>query len=67
MIPVSSSNIASVGYSQENEILTVEFIRGEQYEYYDVPEYIYRELMSASSHGSYFNMNIRNAFSYNKV
>lgn len=45
---VSSSNLASVGYDAENEILEIEFNHGGVYQYYDVPESVYRGLMSAS-------------------
>ena len=42
MIPVSSSNIASIGY--ENRTLYVLFHNGGLYAYSDVPESIYNEL-----------------------
>ena len=51
MTPVSSSNIASIGY--ENGTLYVAFNRGGLYAYSGVPESVYRELMSAPSHGHY--------------
>lgn len=59
--PVDSSNLASVGYDAENKTLEVEFNSGRLYEYYNVPKSEYNNLMNASSHGSYFNSNIRNA------
>lgn len=51
MIPVSSSNISSIGY--QNRTLYVSFHSGGLYAYSGVPEAVYRELMSASSHGKY--------------
>ena len=48
MIPVSSSNISSIGY--QSGTLYVSFHSGGLYAYSGVPESIYRELMSASSH-----------------
>ncbi|MDA9499550.1 KTSC domain containing protein [Bradyrhizobium sp. CCBAU 11357] len=59
---VASSHIASIGYSPGSEILEVEFRNGTIYEYYNVPEVIYEQLMNASSIGQFFNANIRNAF-----
>lgn len=56
---VESSNLASVGYDAENEILEIEFNHGGVYQYFDVPENVYEELMSASSHGQYFDRNIK--------
>lgn len=65
---VSSSNLASVGYDAENEILEIEFNHGGVYQYYDVPESVYRGLMSASSHGQYFDRNIKKAgYRYHQV
>ena len=58
---VESSNLASVGYDAKNEILEVEFNHGGVYQYFDVPENVYEELMSASSHGQYFDRNIKKA------
>jgi len=51
--PVSSSNLASVGYDPENMILEIEFHNGGIYQYFNVPESVYRSLMSADSHGKY--------------
>jgi hypothetical protein len=64
---VESSNLASIGYNAKNEILEVEFNHGGIYQYFDVPENVYEELMNADSHGVYFSENIRNVYKYQKV
>ena len=64
---VSSSNLASIGYDAENEILEVEFKHGGIYQYFDVPENVYYELMNADSHGVYFSANIRNNYEFEKI
>ncbi|NND23547.1 MAG: KTSC domain-containing protein [Acidimicrobiia bacterium] len=64
---VSSSNIASIGYDSENEILEVAFNHGGIYQYSAVPSNVYKELMSAPSHGVYFSANIRNVYDYVKM
>ena len=64
---VESSNLASIGYDAENEILEVQFKHGGIYQYFDVPENVYEELMNASSHGVYFSANIRNDYGYQKM
>jgi len=65
---VESSNLASIGYDAENEILEIEFNHGGIYQYFDVPENIYEELMNASSHGQYFDRNIKKSvYRYSKV
>jgi KTSC domain len=58
---VESSNLASVGYDAENEILEIEFNHGGVYQYFDVPENIYESLMNADSLGQYFDRNIKKA------
>ena len=58
---VESSNLASIGYDEANKILEVEFKHGGVYQYFDVPENVYEELMNASSHGQYFDSNIKKA------
>lgn len=64
---VSSSNLASVGYDPATCTLEVEFNSGRVYQYFDVPEHIYQELMSAGSVGSYFSRSIRNSFACSEV
>ena len=65
MIPVSSSNIASIGY--ENGTLYVAFNRGGLYAYSGVPESIYHVLMSASSHGSYLASHVKGIYPYRRI
>jgi hypothetical protein len=64
MIPVSSSNLSAVGY--ESGVLYVSFNSGGLYSYSGVPEAVYRALMAASSHGSYFAAHIKNAYPFKK-
>ena len=64
---VESSNLASIGYDIENEILEVEFKHGGVYQYFDVPVNVYEELMNADSHGVYFSANIRNDYEFQKM
>ena len=64
-IPVSSSNLVSVGY--ESGTLEVEF-KDSIYQYHNVPESLYRGLMSASSKGSYLDQYIKKAgFLYTQI
>jgi len=64
---VSSSNLASVGYDEENQILEIEFNHGGVYQYFEVPVEVYEKLMNASSHGSYFYHNIRGVYEYSRI
>jgi hypothetical protein len=63
---VSSSNLVSVGYDVESYTLEVEFNSG-IYQYYNVPEHIYEDLMSAASLGSYLHHYIKNNFDCARV
>ena len=62
--PVASSNIASVGYDAEKQILEIEFQHGAIYQYLDVPKAVYKGLMKAGSIGSYFMNEIKTKFEY---
>lgn len=65
---VHSSNIRSVGYDEAARVLEVEFNNRSIYCYYSVPKEVYTEMMSASSHGKYFNGRIKPAgFKYEKM
>ncbi len=66
-LSVKSSNLASIGYDAENEILELEFKHGGIYQYFDVSESVYEELMNADSHGKYFSANIKNDYEYQKM
>lgn len=65
MIPVGSSDIASVGY--EHGTLYIRFHSGGLYAYSGVPESVYQALMSASSHGSYFHAHIKNSYATRRI
>ncbi|HWQ98896.1 MAG TPA: KTSC domain-containing protein [Clostridia bacterium] len=65
MIPVSSSDIASIGY--ENRVLHIRFNSGGLYAYYDVPISVYQGLLHAGSHGQYFHANIKGAYRYAQI
>jgi hypothetical protein len=64
---VSSTSLVSVGYNPPSETLEVEFHSGLVYEYYNVPQFLYDQLMQAPSIGSFFNAAIRNSFASSKV
>ena len=64
---VESSNLRSVGYDSTTQTLEIEFNNSGIYQYSNVPQSVYNELMSASSHGSYFSANIRNSYQYTKI
>lgn len=64
---VNSTNIVSVGYDAAAKALEVEFQSGKVYQYLDVPEPIYQDLMTASSKGEFFHDNILKEFDFREV
>jgi hypothetical protein len=65
--PVTSSNVASVGYDLNTMTLEVEFRNGSVYQYFDVSESVYQDLMSASSVGTYLNQTIKAIYRYVRI
>jgi hypothetical protein len=64
---VASSNIQSIGYDTEAQILEIEFNNGGTYQYSGVPEYEHEGIMNANSHGKYFHANIKNRYPFVKL
>jgi len=65
--PVSSSNLASVGYDDQLQILRVAFKNGTVYDYFNVSQDVYQNLMSAPSLGHFHYFNIRMSYAYQQV
>lgn len=65
--PVTSSNIASIGYDDASATLEIEFKNGSIYQYFDVSQREYDGLISADSHGSYLAQNIKGRYRYSRV
>ncbi len=64
---VDSSNLLSVGYDADNQILEIEFKSGSVYQYYNVPPAIYTGLLSASSKGQYHSQWIKDSYRYRQI
>jgi KTSC domain-containing protein len=64
---VSSSNVASIGYSRHLRALEIEFTRGAIYRFLEVPPGIYRGLLAADSKGHYIAENIRGKYHFVRV
>lgn len=62
---VNSGHLMNVEW--EGGILEITFNDGSKYQYSDVPEGIYQELMAAPSKSLYFRQNIKGAFEYSRV
>ena len=69
MIPVSSSDVQSIGYDEANQLLYVRFIKGNSlYCYHVVPSAEFYGLQNAASVGGYLNENIKKgSYSYQRL
>ena len=65
--PVSSSNLAEVGYHDPTQTMEVCFKSGRVYQYFDVPRNVYDELMRTESPGGYLSSEVKGRFRYAKV
>ena len=60
----NSSNIARFKYDMYSQVLTVEFISGGTYNYFDVHEHIFEGMKNASSRGQYLARQIKGSYRY---
>lgn len=65
--PVSSSNLAEIGYDSRTQTLEVCFKSGRTYQYFDIPEHIHDGLMKAGSPGGYLNSEVKGKYRYARV
>ena len=64
--PVTLSTVVSVGYDATTETLEVEFKNG-VYQYYNVPQPIYDQMMTSESVGKFLNVYIKPMYPCAKV
>lgn len=68
LIPLQSSQIAGVGYNEDEHKLIVQFQNGSFYEYEDVPEQVVLSVILADSQGSAFTKKIKGGgYTYRKM
>jgi len=64
---VMSSNINSIGFDKESQILEIEFTQGNIYQYTGVSEQVFMNLIDASSHGKYFHAFVKDKYPTKRV
>ena len=64
---VESTDLKAVRYDDDGLVLEIEFHSGGVYQYYDVPEAIFHELLNSDSKGKYFHANIKNNYRYARI
>lgn len=65
--PVSSSNIATIGYDPGAHVLEVEFNDGAVYQYMNVPQAVYDGIMAAASRGIYLNAHVKGQYPFQRL
>lgn len=58
-VPVSSSNILSIGYDQDSQTLEVEFTNMSVYQYHGVSPEVHEAFMAAESKGAFLHQTIK--------
>ena len=64
---VTSSSLASIGYSPKQTTLEVEFKHGAIYRYLDVPADVFQAFLAAESKGAYFNHAVKDCYPHQRV
>lgn len=59
-----SSTVSRFGYDEANRILTVDFIKGGTYNYFDVPEAVFNLMCDAPSKGQFLAREIKPNYRY---
>lgn len=65
--PVVSSDLSEVGYDPTTMVLEIVFHSGGTYQYFDVPETVYQELLSSESIGRFFHAHVKNNYRYTRL
>ena len=60
------SVIRDYAYDPARRVLTITFVSGEVYDYFDVPPEVHQRLREAGSRGRYFGDHIRDRFRFRK-
>lgn len=60
--PVTSGNLAEVGYDPNSETLEIMFRHGGVYQYYNFPNFMYDRFIQSESLGTFFNTEIKRRF-----
>ncbi len=67
LVPVKSSMIYAVAYDAASHTLDLVYYRTGVYRYFDVPPQVYRDLLKASSIGSYVRDMVIDCFEWKEL
>jgi hypothetical protein len=66
-VTVNSTVLAQVQFLEASNILKVVFHTGRVYRYFMVPRRVYEALIEADSVGRYFNLEVKDSYSHERV
>ncbi len=67
MLKVDAANIDSIGYYSWQKIFMIQFSNGMKYQYYNVPENLFKELLESTSKGSFIHRKLKGFYRYARV
>lgn len=62
----ASTAIESLSYNGHDAVMSVLFVTGQQYDYFNVPRSVAKNVLSADSQGKAFHKHIRGQYSYER-
>jgi len=62
-----TKTIKKVGYHDEDDTLAVEFGDGGIYEYYDVPKFVYHDILLGDNPGKVLLKEVKGKYEYEKI
>jgi len=65
LVPVSSSNVAAIGY--EDGITEVQFKNGAVYQYLNTTQQLFDDFCTASSKGRFVHQRLKDKFPYQRI
>jgi KTSC domain len=64
---VASSNVGAVGYNAATRTMSVTFLNGSTYDYFDVDEETYDAMVNAASVGRFLHYFVKGVYAYERV
>lgn len=61
---VASSSLSRVAYEPNSMVMSVEFHNGTVYEYFDIPQTLFEQLVAAGSAGQFLVQNVKGSYRY---
>lgn len=62
-----SKTVSGIRYNPKDQIMTVTYVTGKSYNYFNVPESIFELALQAESIGTFLNHNIKGVYEYELI